>query len=256
MFSVLGIASSGINAQNDVLNSIAANIANLNTPGYGANQPALASIGNLVVRPGGATLAAQTLKPGLAMNSGAGLVGNAPIFSNNIQTTQSSANLAIEGNGFFVVSGQGGLAFTRAGMFQIDAGGELVLSGGQKLYPPIIIPVGEKFSVAADGVVTVSGPGGPRVVGQVKIASIPNPQGLVAKGNGLYGLSGNSGRPTITTPGKNGTGTLASSAVNQSGTNLAQSLVDLVQAETAYSVNAKVVSVGQQVIQATTALQA
>lgn len=256
MFSVLGIGSSGLTAQSDVLNSIAANIANINTPGYGANEPALASTGNSVVRPSGASLAGQTLKSGLTMNSGAGLVGNAPIFSNNIQTTTSSSNLAIEGNGFFMVSGQGGLAFTRAGMFQIDSGGALVLAGGQKLYPPINIPLGEQFTVSANGVVTASSPNGPKVVGQVKIASIPNPQGLVSKGGGLYGLSRNSGQPTITTPGKNGTGTLASSAVNQSGANLADSLVNLVQAETAYSLNAKVITVGQQVIQATTSLQA
>jgi flagellar basal-body rod protein FlgG len=184
------------------------------------------------------------------------MVANAPVFSNDVVSTSSPANLAIEGNGFFMVSGASGMAFTRAGMFQVDAGGELVLDNGYKLYPPVTVPAGENFSIAADGVVTVSSPTGPQVVGQVKLASIPNPQGLVNLGDGLYGLSANSGSPTTTIPGQNGTGTLQSSAVNQSGTNLAQNFVNLVQAETAYAMNAKVISVDQQITQSTTNLQA
>jgi flagellar basal-body rod protein FlgG len=256
MFSVLGIGASGLAAQNDVLNAIAANIANLNTPGYGSSEPALASMGSVAARPAGTSLLGQTLNSGLSLTSGAGMVANTPIFSNDVQTTQAPSNLAIEGNGFFMVSGSNGLAFTRAGMFELDSGGQLVLPGGQKLYPPISIPVGEQFSVSADGVVTVSGPNGSQVVGQIKIASIPNPQGLVSEGDSLYGLSANSGQPTMTTPGQNGTGTLVASALNQSGFNLAQNMVDLVQAETAYSVNAKMISVDAQVIQSTTNLQA
>lgn len=255
MFSVLGIGANGINTQSDVLNAIAANIANANTPGYGARQTAIASTGNAVIRPRGATLLGQTLNSSVSMNAGAALVGNSPVFTNGVQTSTTASNLAVQGNGFFMVSVPGGIAFTRAGMFQIDSGGELVLPNGAKLYPPVNIPQGQKFTVAADGVVTVQGPNGPTTVGQVKLASIPNPQGLIAQGNNLYGLSANSGTPTVTKPGQNGTGTLMSSALNQSGTNLASNLVDLVQAETAYSVNAKVVSIDQQVIQSTTNLQ-
>lgn len=255
MFNVLGIAANGLNTQNDVIGAIASNIANANTPGYGNRETAIASTGTSVVRPPGARLMGQTLNAGLTMNAGAALVGDTPVFSNGIQPTNTPSNLAIQGDGFFMVSAGGGLAFTRAGVFQIDAGGELVLPSGAKLYPPVYLPAGERFSVSANGVVTVSGPKGPQVVGQVKLASIPNPQGLVALGNNLYGLSANSGKPTMTTPGQNGTGTLMSSAVNQSGTSLAQNLVNLVQAETAYNVNAKVISVDQQVIQSTTNLQ-
>ncbi len=256
MNSVLGIGSSGLTAQNEVLSAIAANIANVNTPGYASTEPGLASTISTVVRPGGTRLMGQTLGPNLTLNAGVGMVANPPVFSNNVQTTSSPSNLAIEGNGFFMVSGKNGLAFTRAGMFQLDAGGHLVLSGGQRLYPPVKIPLGEKFSISADGVVTVAGTNGPKVVGQVKIASIPNPQGLVSQGGGLYGLSANSGKPTVTIPGQQGTGPLASSAVNSSGTNLAQSLVNLVQAQTAYSLSAKVITVDQQITQSTTSLKA
>ncbi len=255
MFTVLGIGANGLNTQSEVLNAIASNIANANTPGYGSRETAVAATGNSLVRPAGVTLMGQTLNAGLTLNAGAALVGDTPVFSNGIQPTNTPSNLAIQGDGFFMVSAPGGIAFTRAGMFQIDSGGELVLPGGAKLYPPINVPLGERFSVSANGVVTVSGANGPQVVGQVKIASIPNPQGLVALGNNLYGLSANSGQPTVTTPGQNGTGTLTSSALNQSATSLSQNLVDLVQAETAYSVNAKVLTVGQQVIQSTTNLQ-
>ncbi len=255
MFSVLGIGSNGLTAQSDVLNAVAANIANANTPGYGRRETALASTGNTVVRPSGAKLLGQTLTAGLTLNAGAALVGNSPTFTNGIQPTNTESNLAIQGDGFFMVSTPNGIAFTRAGSFEIDSGGELVLPSGAKLYPPVTIPQGVQFSIAANGVVTIKGSNGPQVVGQVKLASIPNPAGLTAQGNNLYTLSANSGKPTVVKPGQGGTGTLASSAVNQSSTNLAQSLVNLVQAETAYNVNVKVISVDQQVIQSTTNLK-
>ncbi|NMP23074.1 flagellar hook-basal body protein [Sulfobacillus harzensis] len=255
MFSVLGIGSNGLNTQSDVLNAIASNIANANTPGYGSRETAVASTGNAVVRPSGAKLLGQTLVPGLTLNAGAALQGNVPVFGTGIQPTSTPSNLAIQGDGFFMVSTPNGIAFTRAGTFEIDSGGELVLPSGAKLYPPVTIPQGAQFTISADGVVTIKGANGPQVVGQVKLASIPNPSGLVAQGNNLYGLSANSGKPTVVTPGQGGTGTLAPSAVNQSSTNLADNLVNLVQAETAYSVNAKVISVDQQVIQSTTNLQ-
>lgn len=255
-FGVLAIGANGLNTQNDVLGAIAANIANANTPGYGSRETAVGSTGSSLVRPPGAQLMGQTLNAGLTVNAGAALLGDTPVFANGIQPTSTASNLAIQGDGFFMVSVPGGgISFTRAGMFQIDAGGELVLPNGAKLYPPVNIPQGENFTVSANGVVTVAGPNGPKTVGHVKVASIPNPQGLVAQGNNLYGLSANSGQPTITTPGQNGTGALQSSALNASSTNLAQNLVDLVQAETAYSVNAKVISTDQQVIQSTTNLQ-
>ncbi|MCY0899162.1 MAG: flagellar hook-basal body complex protein [Firmicutes bacterium] len=255
MFSVLGIGASGLATENDVLTAVAANIANLNTPGYGSQQPELASGVSTTVRPGGATLLGQALNGGLSVNAGAMLVGNTPEFSSVVEPTQHATNLAIRGNGFFIVSTPNGLAFTRAGLFEIDAGGELVLPGGAKLYPPIYLPLGEAFRISADGVVTASGPTGSKVVGQIKLALIPNPAGLVSLGNNLYGLSANSGTPIVGNPGQNGTGLLQPSAVNQSGTSLAQSLVNLIQAETAYSANAKVISVDQQVIQSTTNLQ-
>lgn len=189
------------------------------------------------------------------MNAGSAVVGDTPNFSNATTPTNTASNLAIEGNGFFMVSTPNGLALTRAGAFEIDAGGELVLGDGAKLYPPVRIPAGEDFTISANGVVTVAGINGPRVVGQVKLAQVANPQGLLAEGNNLYGVTANSGQPVLVTPGQGGTGLLQSSALNQSATNLAQNLVDLVQAETAYSINAKVVSVDQAVIQATTNLR-
>ncbi|MCY0878399.1 MAG: flagellar hook-basal body complex protein [Firmicutes bacterium] len=115
--------------------------------------------------------------------------------------------------------------------------------------------MGENFRISATGVVTASGPTGSKVVGQIKLAMIPNPAGLVSLGNNLYGLTANSGTPQVVNPGQNGSGLLQASAVNQSGVSLAESLVNLIQAETAYSANAKVIAVDQQVIQSTTNLQ-
>ncbi|MCY0865284.1 MAG: flagellar hook-basal body complex protein [Sulfobacillus sp.] len=255
MFNVLGISTTGLTTESQVLGAVAANIANADTPGYASRVTTLADTGAVTERPPGVSLANQVLAAPLSLNEGALLASDTPSFGQGVQPTQIASNVAVQGAGFFMVSTPSGIAYTRAGNFTLDAGGELVLPSGAKLYPPVVIPQGEPFNISADGVVTVGGAQGPQVVGRIQLADIPNPSGLVALGNNLYGLSVNSGTPVVGAPGQNGLGTLVPSAVNQSGTDLAQNLVNLVQAETVYAMNAKVITVDQTVNQATTNLQ-
>jgi flagellar hook protein FlgE len=55
-----------------------------------------------------------------------------PVFSQGgIENTKEPTNVAIQGNGFFVVRGPGGNAYTRAGNFTFDSAGKLVTPDGQ-----------------------------------------------------------------------------------------------------------------------------
>ena len=257
MLTVLGVGANGINAQSEVLNAISSNIANANTPGYGQQTAITGSLPSSLVRPGNVTLGGQLLGPQLNLAQGVELVSNAPEFGNAIVPSGTPSNMAIDGNGFFSVSlPNGQLAYTRNGNFMLDGNGELVLPSGARLYPPVNIPLGASYTIESNGTVMVqNGGGAPKKMAQVKVAMIPNPQGMLSAGNSLYSLSAASGPATMVTPGTHNAGSLMSSSLNQSSTNLAANLVNLVQAETLYNLSAKVVTVGQLVTQATTNLQ-
>ncbi|MDI3543382.1 MAG: flagellar basal-body rod protein FlgF [Candidatus Atribacteria bacterium] len=77
-----------------------------------------------------------------------------------LEETGNYLDLAIEGNGFFVVSTPSGEAYTRAGNFQLDGEGRLITVSG---YPvlgeggEIVLPAGGKASIDEEGNISVDG---------------------------------------------------------------------------------------------------
>jgi flagellar basal-body rod protein FlgG len=257
VFTVINIGANGLNVQSQVLNAVSSNIANANTAGYGEQVTTTGSMASTAVRAANVTLANQVLGPPLNLVPGTTLVSEVPEFGQGIISSTIGSNLAIDGNGFFTVSLPGGqLAYTRAGNFTLDANGQLVLPTGARLYPPINIPLGDSYTVESDGAVMVSRAGStPAKAAQIQLAMIPNPQGLLGIGNTLFTLSAASGPATLVNPGTPNAGTLVSGALNQSSAIMTDNLVNLVQAETLYGLNARVVSVGETVAKTTTNIQ-
>jgi len=125
----LNTALSGLNGAQADLNVIANNIANANTTGFKGSR---AEFGDIYATAGlarGAT----------AIGSGVMLQTVAQQFNQgDLQSTNNSLDLAISGNGFFVVNSGAGSLYTRAGSFHPDANGYVVNPASQKLqvYPP------------------------------------------------------------------------------------------------------------------------
>ncbi|WP_243039277.1 flagellar hook protein FlgE [Dyella sedimenti] len=125
----LNTALSGINAAQSDLNVIANNIANANTTGFKGSRAEFADIYAVT----GLNLNST------AVGSGVRLQDVAQQFSQgDIQTTDNSLDLAISGNGFFVVNNGSGVTYTRAGDFQKDPSGYITTPDGSRLqiYPP------------------------------------------------------------------------------------------------------------------------
>src|SRR5690554_4303097 len=118
------IGLSGIRAASSDLNITGNNIANASTVGFKA---ARAEFGDVY--------AASILGTGTnAQGSGVVLNNVAQIFTQgNINYTENSLDLAINGNGFFVTSNNGALSYTRAGYFGTDREGFIVNNQGQRL---------------------------------------------------------------------------------------------------------------------------
>jgi len=124
-----GIALSGLAAATTDLSVTANNVANSATTGFKQSRSEFAEI--FAVSPQG--VSSKQVGQGVKVSSVA-----QQFTQGNINTTNNSLDLAISGQGFFVLSDAGAKVYSRAGAFQVDNGGYVVNSQSQRLqvYPP------------------------------------------------------------------------------------------------------------------------
>jgi flagellar hook protein FlgE len=123
------IALSGLNAAQADLTVTANNIANTATSGFKGSRAEFAEL--FSVSPQGVS--------SNATGNGVRVTNVAQQFTQgNIDFTNNSLDLAVSGQGFFVLNDGGALAYSRAGAFQLDHDGYIVNSQNQRLqaYPP------------------------------------------------------------------------------------------------------------------------
>lgn len=122
---------SGLNASSQSLTVISNNLANLNTVGYKGQT---AQFQDLFYQRVGTDGAGNPIQVGVGTRIGsvASRYGQG-----NLDSTGVSTDFAIQGDGFFMVQKQNGVAYTRAGNFTVDANGFLATSEGAKVlgYP-------------------------------------------------------------------------------------------------------------------------
>jgi flagellar hook protein FlgE len=93
--------------------------------------------------------------------------------------------------------------------------------------------------------------GGQTVVGQLAMATIRNPESLIAVGNNNYQASGKTALPAIGTPGGGGRGTVVGGSVESSTVDIAKEFTNLIVFQRAYQANAKVITTVDQLSQET-----
>lgn len=117
---------SGLNANGTYLSVIGNNLANINTIAYKSSAVSFADLVSQTV--GGTSI--NPMQVGLGVLTGS----ISPVFSQGaIENTREATNVAIQGSGFFVVRGESGNAYTRAGNFAFNADGELVSPDGWRV---------------------------------------------------------------------------------------------------------------------------
>jgi len=90
-----------------------------------------------------------------------------------------------------------------------------------------------------------------RVVGQLALASIRNPESLIAVGNNNYQLSARSALPAIGLPNTGGRGTIIGGAIENSTVDIAEEFTNLIVYERGYQANARVITTVDQLSQET-----
>jgi flagellar hook protein FlgE len=131
MLRSLFTAVSGLRAHQTMLDVVGNNIANVNTTGYKTSQAVFEDTLSQVVRnsggPQGLSGGTNPAQVGLGVKVG----GISTNFSQGAtQVTGRATDVAIQGDGFFVVKQDGQTLYTRAGSFDFDASGNLVNPDG------------------------------------------------------------------------------------------------------------------------------
>lgn len=89
------------------------------------------------------------------------------------------------------------------------------------------------------------------VVGQLAMATVRNPDSLLAVGNNAYQLSAASALPAVGLPGTGGRGTVAGGSVESSTVNVATEFTNLIVYQRGYEANSKVINAVDELSQDT-----
>jgi len=260
MNPALWAAKTGLDAQQTKLAVTSNNLANVSTNGFKRARAVFEDLLYQTLRQPGAQSSQQTQLPsGLQIGTGVRPVASERVFTQgNLQKTDNSLDVAINGGGFFQVQlPDGTTAYTRDGSFHVNAQGQLVTSSGYQVQPAITIPANAlSVTIARDGGVSVtrSGSATPTQVGSLQLASFINAAGLQSMGENLYLETAASGTPSANTPGSNGLGLLNQGYVETSNVNVVEELVNMIQTQRAYEINSKSIQASDQMLQKLTQL--
>jgi flagellar basal-body rod protein FlgG len=238
--TVYEISASGIRMQQQIIDTVAHNLANMNTTGFKARRAESADIkfdlhdilefetGEDEPRSAGAYFQATST-----------LWAQGPA-----QITDRNLDVAVFGEGFLQVNTGTETAYTRSGSLDVDGAGNLVTDDGAYVLgqdgAPIQIPAGSEFSrIDQQGTVFAAAPGAvdDQNVGQVALARFDNPTGLLAIGDSLFTATDASGAAIIGAAGDESFGRVVGGVLEMANVDLPNEMTRIVEAQRAYQMN-------------------
>jgi flagellar basal-body rod protein FlgG len=251
-------AASGMEALETKLDTIANNLANINTTAF---KRARCNFEDLFYRtymlPGSQDGLGNPTAVGIQVGLGSRVQSIQTDFSQgNFINTNKQLDIAIEGQGLLqVLDPSGQTYFTRAGNLNINANQQLVIgsaSDGRVLVPNISIPQDTTgIVISPEGMVQVQQFGNPQMsqVGQIQLAQFIDYEGLLKLGENLYNQSNASGPPIIANPGQNGLGVIRQNYLEASNVEPVNELIDLITTQRAFEMNSQMIQASDQVLQ-------
>jgi len=256
MLRAFSTAATGMMAQQMLIDTVANNLANVNTTGFKRSQIDFQDLLYDKQKAAGTEMAPGVNTPtGLEIGSGVRVAATEKNFSlGEFTSTSRSMDVAIRGNGFLqVLMPTGETRYTRDGCLQTNANGQVVTMTGYPIQPAITIPTeAASIDIGADGGINVTNNAGTRsVVGTLQLARFSNPSGLTAQGDNLMAPTDASGEAVVGVPGQEGFGTIQSGFLEKSNVEMVDELVDLITAQRAYEINSRAIQAGDQMLRDT-----
>lgn len=210
------------------LDIISNNLANALTAGYKAVRPVFNVISNAEEFTGSSDL---------LRNAYVGIYDTFIDFSDGaVVDSGSTFDMAIIGNGYFVVQGENGNVYTRNGQFTVDQNGRLVTTNGDPVMGKggeitIDMSNGKDILVESDGSIFL----GSDLIDTVKIVDFNDKRGLRPIGKNYF-VNENEAEPEITPD----LYAIRQGAYESSNVNVVREMVDLIQTMRAYECYTKV----------------
>ncbi len=255
MIKSLNTAATGMLAQQNNMDVIANNIANVNTYGFKKSRAEFEDLVYHNLKDPGQASGLNSVTPtgvqtGLGVRTAAvqkDFTMGQPIL------TKNPLDVQIEGSGFFQVRNPDGeVSYTRDGSFKKDGNGKIVDKNGNTLIPDIVVPqAAMQVEITPTGEVRYiqDKDTNPQTLGQINIVNFINPAGLKNVGKNLFAPTAASGQPNEARPGTNGMGFLQQGEVESSNVNIVDEMVNMITAQRAYETNSKVIQTSDQMLQ-------
>ena len=265
MVRSLWTAATGMRAEQTNVDTIANNLANVNTTGYKTEVNQFKSLLYQTIQT--KTTSANGDRKPVGAQVGLGVRNSAitSIFTDGaLLASESDSAFALSGNGFFAVRGEdGNTYYTRNGNFNwaLNAEGGIMLASSEGL--PVLDTSGKPISFSKDYVaskITVTGDGNfcypdasnnPQPLGiTFGIFQFNNPAGLEKQDSGLFSQTSASGAPMNEATNN----TLEKTKVTQgylegSNVQVVDEMVNLITAQRAYELNSKAITASDEMLQ-------
>jgi flagellar basal-body rod protein FlgG len=240
-------AATGMTAQQQRLDTIANNLANVSTTGFKKSRDAFQDL--FYQQLTGSTVGEGGLR--LELGGGVKLAGvERDQAQGTLTSTGNPLHVAIQGDAMFVVETlDGEPVYTRDGSFTKDPDGYMVTASGMRVAGDIQIPDdADQVTIDYDGTVhgLVSTTGEDMVLGQIELARFVNPGGLMARGGNLFVPTPQSGEAVPVEPGS--TVQLVQGYLEGSNVDVASELIDMIQAQRVYELNSKVIQAADETL--------
>jgi flagellar basal-body rod protein FlgG len=263
MMRSLWTAASGMTGQQFNIDTISNNLANVNTTGFKQMRADFEDLLYQTLRLAGTPSTEVTVVPtGVQVGHGVKPGATQKIFTQGaLQATGNTADIAIEGEGFFrVLQYDGSYGYTRDGSFKIDANGQFVNSNGYRLMPEVVLPEGflnDSVAISQDGRITCKVPGNddPIEVGQLELYRFVNPAGLQSIGENLMVQTNASGEPIAGRPGFDGMGKTLQKYLEMSNVSVVREMVNMIVAQRAYELNSRAIQTSDSMLATATTLK-
>ena len=247
MIDALYIAASGLQGEQSQIDTISNNLANMQTPGFKSSRVSFANV---------ATVTPAQVQEGIVddrTDAGVDIAATRPEFTEGaLKQTGNPLDIAIDGPGFLEVeTAAGDHVFTRAGQLHVDQDGYLETVDGSRLADNIQIPPDAKnISIDTTGRITATlgSDTAPTTLGQIQLSVFASPEALQIVGNNAYVPTEQSGDPSEGKPGDAGFGTVLQATLEQSNVDMVQEMTNLVLAQRAYQLNARVLQAADQIL--------
>lgn len=251
------------------VDTIANNLANVNTTGYKQERMEFKTLLYQTMKRADLDEANEETRPvNLQVGHGVRAIAVARKFTEgSLQRTDNHQDIAIEGDGFFVVRRGEEEFYTRDGSFKtavVPEGTMLTTADGYPLLDTegesiILPPEVYMRDVTVDELGNLSYVAGQEFVDlgfQIQMVQFSNPQGLSSVGGNLYAVTPASGGKLSEAEGEtNSISRLRQDFLEMSNVMVADEMVDLIVAQRAYELNSKVITTSDDMLSTANSLK-